>query len=136
MNDEQKRIAIAEACGVQPWKYRFSYRHEEGWDMTNHYDSFEAAENDRTGFYGGGEYTKPVEKVIVCPDYFSDLNACAEMEKVLTDDQGIMFRQLLAMNSDGRKKTFNTVEAAMCHATARQRCEAFGTVLNLWKDES
>ena len=69
---------------------------------------------------GLGKYFAPFE----LPDYCNDLNACHEAEKTLTPDQGIVFRFLLARNSDGRDATFKTVEAAMCHATALQRTRA------------
>lgn len=62
--------------------------------------------------------------------------AMHEAEKALTDDQSVMFRYLLHKNSDGPKRTFNTVEAAMCHATAAQRAEAFLRALNLWEESA
>lgn len=68
------------------------------------------------------------------PDYFNDLNAMHEAEKVLLDREiGSSFRLALHKNSDGPESMFMTVEAAMCHATATQRAEAFGLTLNLWE---
>lgn len=68
------------------------------------------------------------------PNYLSDLNSCAEMERVLNEDQAVLYRHRLAMNSDGGNAPFLTVEAALCHATAPQRCEAFLRVMGLWQD--
>lgn len=65
------------------------------------------------------------------PNYPSDLNACAEVERTLNPDQGIIFRHLLAQNSDGPQRTFPTVEAAMCHAAATQRTIALILCLQL-----
>lgn len=61
------------------------------------------------------------------PDYCNDLNACAEFEKILlaNHEQGARYRAKLSANSDGRNAMFLTAEAAMCHATAAQRCQAF-----------
>lgn len=70
----------------------------------------------------------------VTPDYLNSLDSCAEMERVLNEDQAILYRHRLAMNSDGGNAPFLTVEAAMCHATAPQRCEAFLRVMGLWQD--
>jgi len=67
-------------------------------------------------------------------DPLEDLNACHEMEKALTESQQIRYRQLLACNSDGRRAVFATAEAAMCHATAAQRKDAFLRTLNLWEE--
>lgn len=72
---------------------------------------------------GAGDYFVSV------PDYLTDLNAMHEAEKVLTDSQLVGFRIHLIRNSDGP-----SVEAAMCHATAAQRAEAFLKTLNLWKE--
>lgn len=63
------------------------------------------------------------------PDYPNDLNACAEFEKTLSWEQGVRYRIALAFNSDGRNAVFPSVEAALCHATAEQRCRAFVTTL-------
>lgn len=69
------------------------------------------------------------------PDYLNDLNACHEMEKVLTNGDAIRFRLLLSANSGKRNTEFISVEAAMCHATAPQRCEAFLRTKGLWRND-
>lgn len=65
----------------------------------------------------------------IVPDFPRDLNACAEFEKTLTREQGVRYRLKLAFNSDGPRKSFLTVEAALCHATAEQRCRAFVAIM-------
>ena len=58
------------------------------------------------------------------PDYFSDLNAMHEVEKVLTTEQWLSYWSFL---SEVLKDT------SILHADASQRAEAFGLTLNLWK---
>ncbi len=59
------------------------------------------------------------------PDYYNDLNATHEMEMSLTEEQRLKFRCFLVFNSDGREAKYITVEAALCHATATERADAF-----------
>lgn len=61
----------------------------------------------------------------VVPNFPNDLNACHAFEKGMTDDQRVRYRIRLMFNSDGPKAVFRTVEAALCHATAEQRCRAY-----------
>ena len=63
------------------------------------------------------------------PSYLDNLNAMHEAEKELSNMQGIKYRLLLSANSDENPKEFLTVEAAMCHATARQRAIAFVRII-------
>mgnify|MGYP003649117290 CR=1 FL=1 len=59
-------------------------------------------------------------------DPLSDLNACHEMEKTLTDEQqGYYWDHLKDMTDEG----FNQL-----HATASEKCEAFLRTLGLWED--
>lgn len=135
MNKEAQRIAIAEAVGwtaqqVEAWKevrrlrseYRGLPKRESfsGWTIS---DKIEKAENSKD--YRGD-----------LPDYLTDLNAMHEAEKVILDMEiGARYRLELSKNSDGPTSMFMTVEAAMCHATAAQRAEAFLRTLNLWTDD-
>jgi hypothetical protein len=81
-------------------------------------------------------WLSPAKKLFASiPNWPEDLNAVHELEKTLTEDEQFKFRILLSKNSDGRKAVFLTVEAATCHATALQRCEAYLRVKGLWMDE-
>jgi hypothetical protein len=63
------------------------------------------------------------------PDYFNDLNACHEMEKVLVGDPYKLH------NDAATYRRWNEYKALLnhnIHATAAQRAEAFGKALNLW----
>ena len=65
------------------------------------------------------------------PDYLSDLNACHEMEQVLTHDQRIDYMEWLGLCSDDHwYKVW-----AYVHATAAERCTAFIRTLGLWEKE-
>ena len=99
MTQEQKRIKIAEACG---W-----------------------AVHDTSTLFGRHAYGCHSATI---PDYFNDLNACHEMEKVLKDHEIEQYNDLLGSflwsGYPASRRNF--------HATATQRTEAFGKTLNLW----
>lgn len=59
------------------------------------------------------------------PNYFSDLNACHEMEEDLTLEQRVEYSNNLARICGTEKEKI--------YATASQRAEAFGLTLKLWK---
>jgi hypothetical protein len=66
------------------------------------------------------------------PDWLTDLNACHEMEKVLTADECYAFE-------DGLRAVPSSINCAaenrIWHSTAAQRCEAFLRTKGLWRDE-
>lgn len=96
MKPEEQRVAIATACGFSPNSYEQSH----------------------------GIWT-PAE--IACtPDYLCDLNACHEMEKVLTRDQWWKYFENLQDVME------EIVVQNIIRATAPQRCEAFLKTLGLW----
>jgi hypothetical protein len=103
MTPEQKRIAIAEACG---WKIHPKDRFIVIPPNSPH----------------------SVQPLYTIPDYFNDLNAMHEAEKVLS--RGQLHRYMLNMQKvnglGGNNHWLNF------HATAEQRAEAFGKTLNLW----
>ncbi len=105
MTDQQIRIAVAEVMGhVEPACYG-----NLGW----------------LSKAGHG-------KVEFVPDYPTDLNACHEMEKVLTTDEQWETYQgyLLRDPTNFPCSRF----AALIHPTARQRCEAFLRVIGKWQE--
>jgi hypothetical protein len=103
MTDQQINVKIAELCG---WKRgRRLHCVESEWVWHN-------PEGQLRG-------------QCCIPDYANDLNACHEMEKQLNYDDRVRYRILLAGNSGRRNATHPTVEAAMCHASAKERAEAF-----------
>ena len=66
------------------------------------------------------------------PDYHNDLNACHEMEKVLTHDQRIDYMEWLGLCSDDHwYKVWDYV-----HSTSAERCTAFLRTMGLWEKEA
>lgn len=118
MTPEQQRIAIAQACG---WKgisqsYLIGYA---PWRPETYSDRVNACPVDELECI-------PLDPL---PDYLNDLNAMHEAEKILTDDQHITYRNILA-NVIGDVTFFCRKYTS---ATAAQRAEAFLRTLNLWK---
>lgn len=77
-----------------------------------------------------------VQPLSTIPDYFNDLNAVHELEKVLADrckenDYWFFIRELLGF-SDAQSDWDEVDHFKAVHATAAQRCEALGKTLNLW----
>jgi len=104
---EQKRIRIAEACGIT-----------HAWDVPR--NPVGATACGWLGWSGG--------KQVAVPDYFGSLDAMHEAEKTLLKD---------GPDSDlWLDYLMNVVACAPAwlsnHATAAERAEAFGRTLNLW----
>lgn len=95
MSDEEMNAKIAELRG---WKreIRRSYRETPGWFHPNGVSLFDAP-----------------------PRYTEDLNACAEFERGLADEERWSYLEKLG-TGPSQFFTWNC-----CHATARHRCEAF-----------
>lgn len=108
--DEQKRIRIAEFCG---WKREL----------------VPPSNNNPCGEFQHTWWYSPDGKHSRLPDYLNSLDAIHEAEKKLEYNQAVCFRLHLAGNSDKRDPEYLTVEAAMCHATSRQRAEALLRVI-------
>lgn len=96
MSPDAQRIAIAEAC--PGWKPPFVMTTQCEWT------------DSRNG-------------VRMLSDPLDDLNACHEMEKVLTALQRGLYRDILVDISGN---------SYACFATATQRAESFLKTLNLW----
>lgn len=126
MTPEEKQIKLAEAAG---WKWN--------------------AECDLAGTafpecWSHDEYGM-VFYAYALPNYFNDLNAIHELEKVLTAAQRWEFVLRLIAGQENSNYTINDWERfkhaqfkapgtfPAVFATAAQRCEALGLTLNLWK---
>ncbi len=133
MTPEQQRIAIAEACGINPHPNNDArplkdkcWSRQYGGGKGPCYTFFGEAQDD-VGWGG----IKPL------PDYLSDLNAMHEAEKALQDPAGNTFcstwwnyRSNLIDICD---RDLGDQGAEHLNATAAQRAEAFLRTLNLWK---
>lgn len=116
MTPEAQRIAIAEACGWIP----FPHPDYKGGILLPYKWS-------RSG----------TEHSIKPPDYLRDLNACAQMEEMLTQEQINDYQRRLYLLVSGQSpddyahwSDFGAEFTA--HATAAQRCEAFLRTKGLW----
>jgi hypothetical protein len=111
MTQKQKRIAIAKACR---WKdVEFGVGPNSNLCLGN-----------KPTWSNGTVISYTVDKVV--PDYFNDLNACHEAEKML-QHYGAFVDCLATVAKQPRGGI------SLIHATAAQRAEAFGLTLGLWK---
>jgi hypothetical protein len=74
-----------------------------------------------------------------CPNYLSDLNAMHEAEgSVIFADSALSEEYGMRLGKSYHPRWFLEITssqlAAMCHATAAQRAEAFLRTLNLWEE--
>jgi hypothetical protein len=110
MTDEQINIAIAEACG---WKY---------------------VNNETHAPDGSFWWSKELE----IPDYCNDLNAMHEAEATLDFEQAELFEDELSdvtfKNNDGLENPL-PCRFSVCHATSRQRAEAFLKTIKKWNSD-
>lgn len=123
MTQEQKRIKIAEACGIEVCEGCFNAIDTEccccGSPMEGH--SYYDGHSPTPMGCRCGYDKQPQPRWRGVPDYLNDLNAMHEAEKVLFGKVGwVHYSQVLLLG--------NT------HATAAQRAEAFGRTLNLWTE--
>jgi hypothetical protein len=112
MTPQQQRIAIAKVFG---WK------------------NFNSASDEGAMQYG--QPPNAPQFIGELPDYLGDLNACHEMEKVLTYEQAELFEDALcdiAKSANDVLKNSLQSKSFIFHATARQRAEAFLRTLGLW----
>ncbi len=138
MNTEKQRIAIAEACG---WKRTGANDHtspkhitlnvsEDGgpvhsrkaitWESKGPHERLEAPDGSGSYFLCGCDNTAEL------PDYLNDLNACHEMEKVMTRDQVYEYWVLLSDQSSIPRSVLSP---------APERCESFLRTIGKWEDE-
>lgn len=126
MTQEEKNIKLAELEG---WRLRWQNKGGgelftekpkshcwEVWLPPQNYWNTEAGEAARQAI----DYSPSP------PDYFKDLNAVHELEKVLTFHQETEY----IANLMRQHKDYPMTKGFM--ATAAQRCEAIGKTLNLW----
>jgi hypothetical protein len=120
MTPEQQRIAIAEACGIDViYDAAGPKDRPEAWKTG--YFTPTAAKQRRRSWPSSG-----VVKII--PDYLNDLNACHEMEKLLTVEQWVSYWSFLEPLACRPNNT------SILHATAAQRCEAFLRTIGKWEE--
>jgi hypothetical protein len=127
MTQSEKRIKIAEACG---WEWLTRKNDNLSWLFPKGLE----AKGIMLGHVHGPEFVKEVKGsrrcgfgVLHAPDYFNDLNACHEMEAILTDDEYSKYGWTLLGDGKFACRDFLGAKAA-------QRAEAFGLTLGLWEE--
>lgn len=125
MKKELQRIKIAEACGWKIERTTDAHGREIAQITEPDGNAYQWKFSD-SGVFGN------------LPDYLNDLNAMAEAEKVLTEDQMFWYMRTLCRNAtiQNPDNTLSVDEARqMCFATAAQRAEVFLRTLGLWDAE-
>ena len=126
MTPEAQRIAIAEACG---WTWM---RWGNPPDETNRFmappgrgakGSMIQCERPTHG--------RPINLNDI-PDYLNDLNAMHEAEKTLDFRDRRKFAEKLSAITETERGDHWDDALALCHATAKQRAEAFLRAKGLW----
>lgn len=88
----QRRVMLAEAAGLNPYRWQFRYQHEEGWSNSERYTSLEDAECAWRDDFDGPSYADPIQRIVATPNYDANLNDCHQLEAWLTDEQHDRFR--------------------------------------------
>lgn len=131
MTDQEINVAIAEACGVKarPNGWCVHHKTEDRLILADwHKSTCDEWLRQHPDFQNDWE-TRPEE---VYPSYANDLNAMHEVELSLSG--GDATRQSFRWHLWNRYGDLGIDRRAPCHATARQRAEAFLRVKGLWKD--
>jgi len=114
MTTEEIRIAVAELCG---------------WTVID-------GVYPRDCGYPPGHPQHKQEERAPLPNYPADLNACAEFEKTLTDEEFdryvIILWDKIADTEEAQKPGRNALSCFVRGSTALQRCEAFLRVKGKW----
>lgn len=129
--DEQMRIAIAEACGVQPkrmWRvwYDAERQHAAICIPTKNQAIERAAQEEAIAVMLGYPLTisqpEEYDEWDDAPDYLNSLDAMHSAEITLTKEQRRLHWNAVVdvVRSGGEASIFDVI-----HATARQRAEAF-----------
>jgi len=120
MNEVDKRIKIAEACGYK--RFNIPYNNEQKVLALNQ----EQANSIKLGRDINTEFI---------PNYFSDLNACHEMESgIMSGQYGTIsdYIKNLADECIAEYPEHAVDWSCLISSSASQRAEAFGKTLGLW----
>ena len=120
MSPEKQRVAIATACGWKCDGHPDQIAVTKGWEFAYQF------------------VINPTGELVThnsIPDYLADLNACHEMEKVLTVAQRVTYAHQMGLLLTGGSVGRAIPNWWVIHeATAAQRAEAFLRTLGLWED--
>lgn len=139
MTQEQKRIKLAEAAGIQVKKFRYQIPYHGNTSIwrkgfLSEQDAIISREQDKPWVESEVE---PYNDLFACPDYFKDLNAVHELENIIKDRPKWikMLAKVIAGVPDATRAGGTKVfvdNSILARATAAERCEAIGKTLGLW----
>jgi hypothetical protein len=123
MTNEEKRMAVAGACG---WSVKQSPIHK------GYFTLFDPTGKQRGGSWSDWRevWTQKLRGNPKIPDYQNDLNAIRAIVWERRNDRGLVeeySKRLSKVVGEAEWATF-----ALVNATAEQRFEAFGLTLGLW----
>jgi len=118
MNKDQQRIEIAELCG---WRFVLD-------EKTGSHAVYSPDSSIRMCWCRLETNISDLYKWDL-PNYHGDLNACAAFEATLNTVDAASYRKLIVDYGNRESDA-----AALCHATAPQRCEAFLRLKGKWND--
>lgn len=123
LTPEAMRVKIAEACG---WTDICT-------QCTDSFERYVHPANRQFTLRGNPPKPRTTAYRISIPDYCNDLNACHEMEKVLTSRQRCLFEAEILQITTGKDRfDYDRGDLiAVITATAEQRCRAFIATLGL-----
>lgn len=134
MSPESQRVAIAEACGWTCIEKRPSILPEKEYWLSGM--NPDPVKYEKVMDFGSDEWREPTERDYgweSIPDYFTDLNACHEMEMTLKSERlRLEYWLSLSQNAASAEVGYWTIVTA----TAPQRCESFLRTLGLWKEDA
>lgn len=126
MNEESIRVAIAKICYPQYSNIEPTY----DYTLNDDYEKDWAWSIEETNYYNS---------VVRLPDYYNSLDACAEFEKYLSqeDREGYVWELMqMTLGVDTGAGFMLNLEciAVLLNATAPQKCEAFLKLKKKWID--
>lgn len=120
MSAEQKRIAIAQACGRCPHTEKEYWSIEDGNDFDSGFTCKKCGEDPHRGSAR-------------LPDYLNSLDACHEMEEVMHSNHSLAtdYASILEANVSKTKHSGTGLFFQVINASPAQRADAFLLALNL-----
>lgn len=139
MTNEEIRIAVAELCGYTWSKPHFG--HDSIWHVTPISPGQDDLWNDDSSKWAGEPHDVQQE-IQLLPNYPESLDACREFENKLNTEQfyaywDILYAMISPINlviEKQKQKVRWKGQVECARATPLQRCEAFLSLHNKWKD--
>ncbi len=141
MSHEQISIAIAESCGLHVCPGCFHQIDPDccccGDRITHYPDEHHPIPMGCTCGYDDAENRKAPQPC--CPNYTASLDACAEFESKLTDEQWLDYMGFLSdvvLNHSCSMVASWNLTRRLLESTPSHRCEAYLRVIGAWKESN